>query len=219
MSTSSTPSGPGRGTSPRESTPDNTIIRGTFPYDVILAGVGGQGVLSVSAIVATSALKEGLLVKCSEVHGMAQRGGCVQSNLRISDAPIHSDIIPRGSADLILGMEPVESLRYLPFLAWTGMLLTSADPVVNIPDYPDIQKILDAVLSLPRAALVRTGELARKLSAPKAGNVIMVGAASRFLPIPTSTIESTIAEMFARKGDRVVEANLRAFRAGREAVS
>ena len=187
-------------------------------YDVILAGVGGQGVLSVSATIAYSALREGLQVKQSEVHGMAQRGGAVMASLRLSDEPIHSDLIPRGTADLILSMEPLESLRYLPWLKRDGIVLTAIDPIRNIPDYPDLEEVLGRIRALPRSRLVDAELRARRCANPKTSNVVMVGAASHLLPIRPETIVDHIREMFARKGESVVSENLNAFQAGRETV-
>src|SRR5512135_3528743 len=131
-------------------------------YDIILAGVGGQGVLSVSAIIASGAMQEGLAVKQSEVHGMSQRGGAVLANLRIGDAPIASDMIPLGSASMILSMEPLESLRYLKYLSPQGTIITSVDPVRNIPDYPDLEGLLNTIRSIPAAVLVESERLARE---------------------------------------------------------
>jgi indolepyruvate ferredoxin oxidoreductase beta subunit len=186
--------------------------------DLILAGVGGQGVLSLSAIIASSALREGLHVKQAEVHGMAQRGGAVVADLRIADEPIYSSTIPRATADLIVSMEPLESLRYLDWLAPQGTLLTSDAPVVNIPDYPDLDELFRAIRSLPRAQVVPAEKLARAAGTAKASNMVMAGAASRLTPLRVEMLEAYIREAFARKGERVVEINLRAFRAGREAV-
>src|SRR5512138_2857743 len=123
-------------------------------YDIILAGVGGQGVLSVSAIIASSAMKEGLAVKQSEVHGMSQRGGAVLANLRLSDRPIASDLISLGAASMILSMEPLESLRYLPYLNPAGTIITASDPMVNIADYPALDGLLASIRTLPNASLV-----------------------------------------------------------------
>jgi indolepyruvate ferredoxin oxidoreductase beta subunit len=187
-------------------------------FDVILAGVGGQGILSVSATIAWSALREGLQVKQSEVHGMAQRGGAVMSNLRLSDGPIHSDLIPRGSADLILSMEPLESLRYLAWLKRDGTVLTATDPVRNIPDYPDLDLVLRRIRALPSARLIDAEGLARRCALLRASNVVMVGAASHLLPIRPATIAEQIRAMFAEKGEEVVALNLKAFEAGRETV-
>ncbi len=187
-------------------------------YDIILAGVGGQGVVSLSTIIAASAMRAGHHVKQSEVHGMAQRGGAVLANLRIADQPIHSTIIPRATADMILGMEPVESLRYLDYLSPGGWLVTSSDPVVNIADYPDQPRLLATIRSMPRAILVDADRLARASGSARCSNVVMVGAASGMLPIPADGIISYIREAFASKGPAVVEANLKAFAAGREAV-
>jgi len=188
-------------------------------YDIILAGVGGQGVLSLSAIIAFSAMKEGLQAKQSEVHGMAQRGGAVSANLRLSDSPIASDLIPRGTAAMILSMEPLESLRYLEYLSPDGTLITSTDPVMNISDYPDVDGLLKNISTLPHAVLVDSVRLAKQAGSARASNMVMVGAASHLLPIEVATMEHFITNTFKRKGDNVVEANIAAFRAGREAFA
>jgi indolepyruvate ferredoxin oxidoreductase, beta subunit len=188
-------------------------------YDIILAGVGGQGVLSVSAIIAASAMKEGLFVKQSEVHGMSQRGGAVLANLRLADAPIASDLIPLASAAMILSMEPLESLRYLQFLAADGAVVTSINPVVNILNYPDLEGLLAHVRALPLSRLVDGEKLARAAGSARATNMVMVGAASHRLPVRVETLEHFIETTFAAKGEKVVETNLKAFRAGREAAA
>jgi indolepyruvate ferredoxin oxidoreductase beta subunit len=187
-------------------------------FDIILAGVGGQGVLSVSAIIASSAMKAGLAVKQSEVHGMSQRGGEVLANLRIADHPIASDLIPRGSAALLLSMEPLESLRYLDYLALDGTLITATEPVVNISDYPPIEDVLAQVRRLPRAILVDAERLARQAGSTRATNMVMVGAASHLLPVSFDSLEHFVQTMFAAKGAKVVETNLKALCAGREAA-
>ena len=187
--------------------------------DIVLAGVGGQGVLSISAIIASSALKEGLFVKQSEVHGMSQRGGAVQANLRLSDRPIASDLIPKGRAHMIISMEPMEGLRYLDSLAADGTLLTASKPVENIPDYPDLEGLLEKIRSLPSAILLDSDRLAREAGSARASNMVIVGAAARFLPVKPETIREFIREVFARKGGKVVETNLDAFEKGRDAAA
>jgi indolepyruvate ferredoxin oxidoreductase beta subunit len=188
-------------------------------FDIIIAGVGGQGVLSVSAIIASSAMQEGLAVKQSEVHGMSQRGGAVLANLRLSDRPIASDLIPRGSAALILSMEPLESLRYLEFLAPGGTVITATNPVANIPDYPPVEDVLASIRRLPHALTVDAESLARKAGSARATNMVMVGAASPLLPVSFETLERFAQSIFAAKGPKVVETNLKALRAGRSAAS
>ena len=188
-------------------------------YDIILAGVGGQGVLSVSAIIASSAMQEGLFVKQSEVHGMSQRGGAVLANLRLASDPIASDIIPLGSASLILSMEPLESLRYLRYLAPDGAIVTSTNPLSNIADYPELGGLLDTIRKLPGATLVDGERLARAAGSARATNMVMVGAASHRLPVQVATIERSSSPLFASKGANVVETNLKAFSAGREAAA
>jgi indolepyruvate ferredoxin oxidoreductase beta subunit len=188
-------------------------------FDIILAGVGGQGVLSVSAIIASSAMQEGLHVKQSEVHGMSQRGGAVLANLRLSDKPVASDLIPLGAASMILSMEPVESLRYLRYLAPAGAIVTSSDPFVNIPDYPPLEPLLASIRTLPGAVLIEAERLAREAGSARATNMVMVGAASHRLPVKVQTIEHFINTLFARKGEKTVATNLKAFHAGREAAA
>ena len=188
-------------------------------HDLVLAGVGGQGVLSVAAILAEAARRHGLVVRQGEVHGMSQRGGAVQASLRLADAPIEGDLVPRGGADMVLGVEPVEALRYLDYLAPGGRLVTAADRHENVPDYPPVEAVLAAVRAVPGAVLVEAGELARRAGSGRTANVVMVGAASAFLPIPAEVIEGCIVEGFAAKGERVVEANRRAFALGRAAVT
>ena len=149
---------------------------------------------------------------------MSQRGGAVQATLRLSDAPIEGDLVARGGADLLVGVEPVEALRYLDYLAPGGRLVTTADPYENVPDYPALDEVLAAIRAVPGAIVVEAGELARRAGSGRAANVVMVGAASAFLPIPAPVVEDCIRDGFAAKGPRVVEANLRAFALGRAAV-
>jgi indolepyruvate ferredoxin oxidoreductase beta subunit len=181
--------------------------------DVILAGVGGQGVLSIAAIIARAA--EGFSVRQSEVHGMAQRGGAVLAHLRLSDTTIAGDLVPRGGADLIVSMEPLESLRYLAWLSPDGALVSAAEPVVNIPDYPDLAEVHAAVKSLPKHSLVDAAALAKEAGLARAVNMVMVGAASPYLPVKAEALEKTIEEVFAAKDPKLAELNKLAFNLGR----
>lgn len=187
-------------------------------YDIVLAGVGGQGTLAVSGIIGASAMSEGLFVKQSEVHGMAQRGGAVVAHLRLADREIASDQIPAGGAALILSMEPMESLRYLDYLSPEGTLITSSNPVENIKDYPNLNGLLAHIRELPRAIVLDSEGLARQAGSTRATNMVMVGAASPLLPVRVETLEHFIRQTFAGKGAKVVDINLRAFHAGREAA-
>jgi len=186
-------------------------------FDIVLAGVGGQGVLSLSGIIASGAIKEGLFVKQSEVHGMSQRGGAVLANLRLSDKPIASDLIPRGRAAMILSMEPLESLRYVSYLSTEGTLITSTMPMVNIPNYPDLEELLGQIRGIPQAILVDSDRLAKSAGSARAANMVMVGAASHLLPVKVETMKHYIENVFKKKGEKIIEANLKAFSAGREA--
>jgi len=183
-------------------------------YDIMLAGVGGQGVLSLAALIGRAAVAEGLHVKQSEVHGMAQRGGAVLSHLRLSDQAIASDLIPLGTADMILSMEPLESLRYVAYLGPGGTVVTAADPFVNIPDYPPKEEILAKVRRLPRAVVVEAERLAREAGEALAKNTVMVGAAAHLLPLRRESFDGAIRLTFEAKGERALQVNFAAFAAG-----
>jgi indolepyruvate ferredoxin oxidoreductase beta subunit len=185
--------------------------------DIILAGVGGQGILSIAFVIDSAALKEGLEVKQAEVHGMSQRGGAVQSHLRLSQEHIFSDLIPKGEADMILSVEPLEALRYVDYLRPEGMIISSSTPFVNIPDYPDVEKIL-ADIRLARHHLVIDSEnLAKEAGSSRTQNMVMLGAASRSLMVKDDHLVEFIRVLFERRGENVVRANLKAFELGREA--
>lgn len=182
--------------------------------DIILSGVGGQGILSIAAVIGEAALKEGLYMKQAEVHGMSQRGGDVQSNLRLSDEPIASDLIPKGHADLIISLEPMESLRYLPFLKKEGWLVTNSEPFVNIPNYPEMDKVNEELNKLPHKVVLDVEAIAKKVGTVRSANIVMLGAATPFIGIEYGKIEDGIRRIFGRKGEEVVEMNLKALKAG-----
>ncbi len=184
--------------------------------DIILAGVGGQGILSIAAVIGLAAVKEDLFIKQSEIHGMSQQGGEVYSHLRLSDQPIHSDMIPLGEADLILAVEPLEGLRYLPYLHENGWLVTSTEPVVNIDHYPDREKLFGEIRRWPRHLLLDAATMAREAGSVRAANMVMLGAAVPFIQVREEHLVEAIREIFARKGEKVVDTNIRAFQAGKE---
>ncbi|MDH6533387.1 indolepyruvate oxidoreductase subunit beta [Parabacteroides sp. 52] len=184
--------------------------------DIILSGVGGQGILSIAAVIGEAALKDGLYMKQAEVHGMSQRGGDVQSNLRLSDKPIASDLIALGQADLIISLEPMESLRYLPFLKKEGWLVTNSQPFINIPNYPEIEKVQAELDKLPHKVVFDIEAIAREAGSARAANIVMLGAAAPFINIEFSKLEEGIRSIFGRKGEEIVEMNLKALRAGYE---
>ena len=184
--------------------------------DIILSGVGGQGILSIATVIGRAALAEGLQIKQAEVHGMSQRGGDVQSHLRISSSEIRSDLIPRGAAALIISLEPMESLRYLPWLAAEGWVVTNTVPVINIPNYPDEAALQAELKALPQVVTLDADALAREAGSPRSANMALLGAAAPLLGIDAGRLEAGIRDIFARKGEAVVEANLAAFRAGYE---
>lgn len=187
--------------------------------DIILAGVGGQGILSIAFVIDNAALKEGLTFKQAEVHGMAQRGGAVQSHLRLSQNEIYSDLIPRGEADMILSVEPLESLRYLEYLSPQGIVVTSRSPFVNIPDYPDIDKVLSQVQKVKNKVIVDSQRLAQDAGSSKAQNMVMLGAASHHLILNTDSLKEYIRVLFKPRGEKLVDLNLKAFELGRAAAA
>lgn len=184
--------------------------------DIILAGVGGQGILSIANIIGHAALKKGLKLKQAEVHGMSQRGGDVQSHLRLADYEIASDLIPKGQADLIISVEPMESLRYLPWLSSTGWLITNDNPFVNIPNYPESEAVDQEFAKLPHKIVIAADHIAKELGSARSANMVVLGAASPFLAIEFEALEEAVSDVFGSKGADVVNINLACLRAGRE---
>ncbi|MBR1773944.1 MAG: indolepyruvate oxidoreductase subunit beta [Bacteroidales bacterium] len=185
--------------------------------DIILCGVGGMGALSSAAIISKAALEMGMYMKQAETHGMSQRGGDVQSHLRLSDEPISSDLIPEGQCDLILSVEPMEALRYVNFLnKKTGWIITDSNPFVNIPNYPDMAEIEKEINKIPNHIFHDFTSVAKEVKNPKGVNMVVLGAASKYLKIDIEKLEDAVRANFARKGEEIVEANIKALRAGRE---
>lgn len=184
--------------------------------DIILCGVGGMGALSSAAIISKAALSMGMYMKQAETHGMSQRGGDVQSHLRLSDEPIASDLIPEGECDIILSVEPMEALRYLPFLnRETGWIITNQNPFVNIPNYPELDGVLEEVKKIKNHILFDADSIAKEVNNPKGTNMVVLGAASKYLRIDIEKLEDAVRSIFGKKGDAVVDANIAALRAGR----
>ncbi|HSN50026.1 MAG TPA: indolepyruvate oxidoreductase subunit beta [Bacteroidales bacterium] len=184
--------------------------------DIILSGVGGQGILSIAATIGSAAVAQDLYLKQSEVHGMSQRGGDVQSHLRISDRPVASDLIPYGQADLIISVEPMESLRYLPWLSQNGWLVTNSNAFVNIPDYPSLDEIISEIKKIDNHIIIDADSIAKACGSSRSGNMVILGAASPFMDMPFESLEDAVRTLFNRKGEQVVETNLKALNAGRE---
>ncbi len=184
--------------------------------DIILCGVGGMGALSSAAIISKAALEMGMYMKQAETHGMSQRGGDVQSHLRLSDEPIASDLIPEGECDIILSVEPMEALRYLPFLnRETGWVITNQNPLNNIPNYQLQDEVLAEVKKIKNHIVFDADKIEKEVNNPKGTNMVVLGAASKYLKIDIEKLESAVKSNFAKKGDAVIEANIAALRAGR----
>jgi indolepyruvate ferredoxin oxidoreductase beta subunit len=187
--------------------------------DIILAGVGGQGILTIATIIGDAATAAGLNLKQAEVHGMSQRGGDVQSNLRLSTEPIHSDLIKQGAADLIISMEPMEALRYLPYLNKEGWVVTSSHPFKNIPNYPEEEALMQELNNLRQVAALPIEDVAKENNLPQSANVVLLGMAAKYIEILTpEQLRESIARVFAAKGEKIVEANQQAFDLGLNAI-
>ena len=185
--------------------------------DIILSGVGGQGILSIATVIGWAALEENLHLKQAEVHGMSQRGGDVQSNLRLSSEAIFSDLIPKGECDLILSLEPMEALRYLPWLSRRGWIVTNTTPFVNIPNYPPIEEVMEALSAVPNVITLDCDAIARETGSPRSANMVLLGASAAVLDIISpEKLREGIAAIFSRKGEAIVAANIAAFNAGLE---
>ena len=184
--------------------------------DIILAGVGGQGILTIATILGGAALADNLFLKQAEVHGMSQRGGDVQSNLRLSSDPIFSDLIPLGGADLIVSLEPMEALRYIQFLSAEGWIVTNSAPFVNIDNDPEMESIQQELAKHPNVVSFDMDELAKEVASARSSNLVLLGAASPFIDMSVDKIEAAVRNLFAPKGEKIVDANIAAFRAGRQ---
>lgn len=187
--------------------------------DIILSGVGGQGILSIAAVIGEAVRAEGLNIKQAEVHGMSQRGGDVQTNLRISSDPIASDLIPYGGADAIISLEPMEALRYLPYLKKGGWIVTSSATFVNIPNYPEEEAVMSELKSLPNVIMLDVNQIAKDEGVARSANILLLGAASQILEIGHEDLEGGIRRIFGRKGEKIVDDNIKAFNIGVNAVS
>lgn len=187
--------------------------------DIILAGVGGQGILTIATIIGDAAAVAGLSLKQAEVHGMSQRGGDVQSNLRLSTDTIHSDLIKQGATDIIISMEPMEALRYISYLNNDGWVVTSSHPYKNIANYPDYQSLMEELQALPHAAILPIDDLAKDNNVPKSANVVLLGMAAKYIEILSpEQLRESVKRVFAQKGETVVEMNCKAFDIGLNAV-
>ena len=185
--------------------------------DIILCGVGGQGILSIATVIGWAALDQNLYLKQAEVHGMSQRGGDVQSNLRLSSDPISSDLIPLGSCDLIVSLEPMEALRYLPYLSPTGWIITNSTPFINIPNYPDMEAVNGELNKVKNLINIDVDAIAKEVKSPRSANMVLLGATAAVLNmLEPDKLREGITQVFMRKGQAIVDTNIAAFNAGLE---
>jgi len=183
--------------------------------NLILAGVGGQGILSIAFVIDNAALEAGYEFKQAEVHGMSQRGGAVQSHLRYADHPIRSDLIPTGRVDMVLSVEPLEVLRYWKTLSPHGWVVSSITPYINIPDYPEMDGLLEQLVSFSNVVLVDAGKIAQAAGNLRAQNMATLGAASPLLDFEDEQLLKYVRVLFGAKGEKIVAVNERAYRYGK----
>lgn len=188
---------------------------------VVIAGVGGQGVITSANILSNASLKEGYKVIASELHGMAQRGGNVECSVRIGD--VFSPIIPDETADAIISFEPLEALRNLKKVKMDGIVLTDINPIIpplisiGIGSYPPLEEIFEKIEKHCQLIKINADEIARKAGSILTKNVVILGAfhALKIFPIKEESIIETIKENFH---ERYVDLNIRAFEMGKEAI-
>ncbi|NTU59436.1 MAG: indolepyruvate oxidoreductase subunit beta [Deltaproteobacteria bacterium] len=186
--------------------------------NILLSGVGGQGVILASKILSEAALVEGLDIKQSEVHGMSQRGGSVVSHVRIGDA-VHSPLVPEGQCDLLAGFEPLEALRFAHWVRPEGLIVYSVDRInpstvsAGFAQYPaDLEEQLKAFPC--KKVAVPAGDLAEKAGNRKSANVVLVGALAGHLSFSDETWQKAVS---ASVPPKLLKLNLEAFELGRKA--
>ena len=187
------------------------------PVDVLMVGVGGQGTILASRVLAQAALEAGYDIKVSEIHGMAQRGGSVVTQVRLGEK-VFSPLIPEGGADVVLAFEKLEGLRLLPYLKPGGTIIINEQEIPPVPvlvgaaEYP--ANIVEYIrCAVPNAVTVDALDIAEKCGNPKAANIVLLGIMARRLPFARGVWEKALA---ARVPARLLEVNKAAFAAGYE---
>jgi indolepyruvate ferredoxin oxidoreductase beta subunit len=187
---------------------------GDRPYRIVVAGVGGQGTLTVAQIVMEVARRAGRFVLQSELHGMSQRGGAVHACLTIATFPVTTPVVTEGTADLLLALEPVEALRYVALLRPEAPLLVAREPVKSVAAYPDEALLYATLDAVPGCELLDTTAASRTFRLKQAPSMLLLGRTARLLPFALTEWEQVIADRLAPKGAAAVERSLRAFRSG-----
>lgn len=192
----------------------------TSKCDIVIVGVGGQGVILISEIIGRAALKAGLPVRAAETHGMAQRGGSVINHTRLGC--IYGPMVPEGGADLLVALEPAEALRYGRYLSSGGVALVNTKPVLPTTvttghfRYPDIEEILAPLRGVGRVISMNATEIAERAGNSQTANIVMLGAMSRFMPIEEALILDALRDSVPAK---YIDVNLKAFEMGKAEVS
>ncbi len=184
--------------------------------NLVISGVGGQGVVTIARLLAAAGLRDGLHVIQGELHGMSQRGGAVHAQLRFDNEVIESPQVPIGRADILLGVEPVEALRNIGWLHPKGRVITAIRPIENVPNYPPIEDILENIRALPNSLLVDAHTIASDAGSARSENFVMAGAAAAFLPIDPETMRACILEKSKHWAEKDRAAAIKALDAGLE---
>ncbi len=192
---------------------------GISRFDLIIAGVGGQGTILASDIIGKAAVKEDLSVRAAETHGMAQRGGSVVNHVRLGCEL--GSMIPMKGADVLLALEPSEALRYMEFLSEDGVIIVNTAPIMPVTvtsglcTYPDVNEIIDIMKASREVRAINANELAKEAGHPQSMNVVMVGALSNYLPVSFDTLLECVRELVPPK---TIDINVKAFELGRSAI-
>ena len=186
--------------------------------DIIIVGVGGQGILTCSMILAKAAMNANLNVITSEIHGMAQRGGSVEVHVRIGD--VLSPLIPIGDADIMIALEPVEALRYAKYLNEDSLVILNTRPVIPVTvtlgnaNYPSINEIVEKLNEITTKVVpVDASAIAEKLGSIQSTNIVILGILAKLaeLPFDYKHLEQAIREILP---PTIHDINLRAFKEG-----
>lgn len=188
-------------------------------YGLVVAGVGGQGALTIAQIILGAAWMDGYHVLQSEVHGMSQRGGEVSAHIIFSKDPVMSPTIEEGDADLLLGLEPLETLRHLTYLKKEANIITSITTIENMENYPTSKKILNLLKSIDGVIMIDSDLIAEEIHFSHGGNITLLGYASNYLPVNGEVWDKAIKERFKNKGNKIVDKNLLAFKTGKKLIS
>ena len=192
----------------------NIVSANNMSCKIIVSGVGGQGAITIAQLILGAAFKDNLYALQSEVHGMSQRGGAVNAHVIVSSMEVFSPVVMAGDGDILISLEPLETLRYLPLLKSGAHVIAAMEPVVNMDNYPEREELMGALARIPGVQLIDTETHSRALNAKKSGNIILLGVAARHMGIASARWREALTERFAGKGEAIITKNIEAFECG-----